>query len=273
MDDEALATKRQWGQIFDRAEPTYDQFASSYFSHFGPSLVKRAAPVAGSKVLDVACGKGAVLLAAMEQMGGAGLGLGVDISPGMARSLQRLARERKFPNVSSAVMDAENLGVADAAVDVVLSAFSLHFLPEPERTAAEFRRVLRPGGTLGISEWGDGDPRWAWEGDLLAAAGSAGPYVARHFEKVDDVKILLEGAGFSSLDADSEEWTVHFADVDEWWAWKWSFGFRRHLDAMSEEGRRRFKHAAEEAMRPLATSQGYPMTLHANFVVGRAGHG
>jgi O-methyltransferase / aklanonic acid methyltransferase len=267
MADDSTATKRSWGDIFDRAEPTYDRFASSYFSHFGPRLAARAAPPVGSRVLDVACGQGAVLTAAMEHAGPSGFGLGVDISPAMARAVLRRA---VGPNVASAVMDAENLAVADGAFDVVLSAFSLHFLPDPERAAAGFRRALRPGGTIGISEWGDADPRWAWESDLLSASGTAGPRVTRHFESVDDVMSLVDDAGFTDRRADFEEWTVHLADVDEWWAWKWSFGFRRHLDAMDDDARRRFKAAAAEAMQPYATPDGFPMTLHANFVIARA---
>jgi ubiquinone/menaquinone biosynthesis C-methylase UbiE len=270
MGDDAVATKRQWGQIFDRAEPTYDRFASSYFTHFGPRLAARAAPTAGSRVLDVACGKGAVLLAAMEHAGATGFGLGVDISPSMVRAVRGVASARSMPNVASAVMDAEGLGVADGVFDVVVSAFSLHFLPDPERGAAEFRRALRPGGTVAISEWGDDDARWAWEADLLHTAGTAGPRVARHFEAVEDVVSLLEGAGFANLRADSDEWTINLADVDEWWAWKWSFGFRRHLDAMDDDTRHRFKSAAAEAMRPHATPEGHPLTLRANFVVGSA---
>ena len=270
MGDEAVDTKRQWGQIFDRAEPTYDRFASSYFSHFGPHLAARAAPTPGSRVLDVACGKGAVLMAAMDHVGATGLGLGVDISPAMVQAVGRLASARSLSNVASAVMDAEGLGVADGAFDVLLSAFSLHFLPDPERGAAEFHRVLRPGGTIGISEWGENDDRWAWESDLLGAVGTSGPRVTRHFEAAEDVVSLLDGAGFADLSIDAEEWTINLADVDEWWAWKWSFGFRRHLDAMDDEKRRAFKSSAAEAMRPYATPEGFPLTLRANFVVGRA---
>jgi ubiquinone/menaquinone biosynthesis C-methylase UbiE len=280
MGDDAVATKRQWGQIFDRAEPTYDRFASSYFTHFGPRLAARAAPTPGSRILDVACGKGAVLLAAMDHAGPTGFGLGVDISPAMVGAVRRIAADRSIRNVASAVMDAEGLAVADATFDVVLSAFSLHFLPDPERGAAEFRRALRPGGTVGISEWGADDARWAWESDLLSSAqrsarkladgaGTSGPRVTRHFEAASDVVSLLEGAGFSGLRIDSEEWTINLADVDEWWAWKWSFGFRRHLDAMDDDTRRTFKRAAAEAMRPYATPEGYPLTLRANFVTGR----
>ena len=39
---------------------------------------------------------------------------------------------------------------------------------DPEQAAAEFHRVLRPGGRVAVSTWGDEDPRWAGEDDLLS---------------------------------------------------------------------------------------------------------
>jgi ubiquinone/menaquinone biosynthesis C-methylase UbiE len=271
MSTDSGETKRLWAQIFDRAEPTYDRFASSYFAHFGPRLVERVAPPAGARVLDVACGHGAVLMSAMERAGTTGVGLGVDISPAMARAIRREAVNRLDLQLWSAVMDAEGLAITDQSFDVVVSAFSLHFLPTPKRAAAEFRRVLRRGGVVGLSEWGPHDPRWGWEDDLLAPFGTAGPSVVRSFDRAEDVVELLAGAGFDDLRADSEEWTIHFADADEWWAWKWSFGFRRHLDAMSDGKLASFRAAAAEAMRRQETDdEGYPLTLRAHFIVGRS---
>jgi hypothetical protein len=89
------------------------------------------------------------------------------------------------------------------------------------------------------------------------------------FDQADEVAQLLADAGFDDVRADSEEWTIRFADFDEWWAWKWSFGFRRRLDAMSDETIEQFRAAAAEAIRPQRTDTGYPPTLHANFIVGR----
>lgn len=44
--------------------------------------------------------------------------------------------------------DAQALGLADAAFDVVLCTEVLEHLPEPQRAIDEMRRVLKPGGTL-----------------------------------------------------------------------------------------------------------------------------
>ena len=53
-----------------------------------------------------------------------------------------------------AVADAEGLPFDDASFDAVLSVFGAQFAPRPERVAAELFRVLRPGGTVGMANWG-----------------------------------------------------------------------------------------------------------------------
>jgi ubiquinone/menaquinone biosynthesis C-methylase UbiE len=50
--------------VFDRAAPTYDRVGDAYHEHFARRLVDRLDVAAGSRLLDVACGRGAVLLAA-----------------------------------------------------------------------------------------------------------------------------------------------------------------------------------------------------------------
>jgi ubiquinone/menaquinone biosynthesis C-methylase UbiE len=58
-------------------------------------------------------------------------------------------------NVSFVRMDAEKLQLADASFDVVLCALGLMFVPEPAQAVREMRRVLRPGGRIGLAVWGE----------------------------------------------------------------------------------------------------------------------
>ena len=50
-------------------------------------------------------------------------------------------------------MDAEQLDFADGSFDVVLCGFGIMFFPDQNRALSEFRRVLKPGGTLAVSTW------------------------------------------------------------------------------------------------------------------------
>jgi ubiquinone/menaquinone biosynthesis C-methylase UbiE len=64
-------------------------------------------------VLDVACGRGAMLMSAMQGTRAPALGLGVDISPAMVCAIRHQADNRPDLRLWSAVMDAEALAIAE----------------------------------------------------------------------------------------------------------------------------------------------------------------
>lgn len=96
-----------------------------------------------------------------------------DIAPGMLETLRDNAAALGF-DVDTVVTDAERLPFPDESFDLVLGHAVLHHIPDLEVAAAEFLRVLRPGGTLAFC----GEP--SAYGDRLAAwpkrwAGAAAP--------------------------------------------------------------------------------------------------
>ena len=151
--DPIIDAKAWVAGVFDRAAPTYDEVAGAYHDHFGVRLIESAGVGPGDVVLDVGCGRGAVLVPAGARVGSSGSVVGVDLSPEMVR----LATERADAAGIAArleVMDAEHLDVPDGSFSVVLCGFGIFFLPDPERAAAGFRRALAGGGRLGVSTWG-----------------------------------------------------------------------------------------------------------------------
>ncbi len=85
-----------------------------------------------------------------------------DISPGMVRALQANAASLGLA-VEAVAADAEALPFADESFDLVIGHAVLHHLPDLDRAFGEFRRVLRPGGTVVFA----GEP--SRYGDRLAA--------------------------------------------------------------------------------------------------------
>jgi ubiquinone/menaquinone biosynthesis C-methylase UbiE len=85
-----------------------------------------------------------------------------DISPGMLETLRNNA-ERLGLDVTTVETDAESLPFEDESFDLVLGHAVLHHIPDLDRAAAEFLRVLRPGGTVAFC----GEP--SAYGDRLAA--------------------------------------------------------------------------------------------------------
>jgi len=117
----------------------------------GPAVefVNRLPIAAGARVLDVACGTGNTAIP-MARRGA--VVTGVDI----AANLVVQARERAAAEGVSVTFDegdAEQLPYADASFDAVVTMFGAMFAPRPEVVAAEFARVLKPGGLLAMANW------------------------------------------------------------------------------------------------------------------------
>jgi ubiquinone/menaquinone biosynthesis C-methylase UbiE len=80
MRDEQGKTQEESLRVFSEAASTYDCIGPRYFSHFGQRLVDLAQIVPGTKVLDVATGRGAVLFPASTRVGSRGHVIGIDFS-------------------------------------------------------------------------------------------------------------------------------------------------------------------------------------------------
>ncbi len=260
---------RAWlAGVFDRAAPTYDRIGEAYHGYFAGRLLDLADPPREAHLLDIACGRGAVLRAAAAR--GIGRLTGIDVSPAMVELAEADLREAGVIDVDLRVMDAETLEFPRERFDVLTAAFALFFLPDPARAAAEFRRVLRPGGVVAVSTWGVEDARWAFEDDLLPSAESPRVRALQQpFDHADDVTELLGTAGFGDLEVHEEQTVVHFTTQQQWWDWHWSFSVRGLLEQLSPEALVTYRDACFGEMDALETPDGYPLRLTALIVTGR----
>lgn len=107
----------------------------------------RIAP--GEVVVDVGCGRGELLVAALEQ--GASRALGVEYAPAAVELAHRtLTRHSGATNAEVHTADARSLPFEDAGADLVTMLDVVEHLnpAELDRALTEVRRVLRPGGRL-----------------------------------------------------------------------------------------------------------------------------
>lgn len=104
------------------------------------------------RVLDVATGTGALLLRTLPQLGPTGLGIGLDVSREglLAARAATVVGGAPAGWVQSAALP---LPFRDGGFDVVLVGFALRHLGAPKAVLRELRRVLRPGGRLGILDF------------------------------------------------------------------------------------------------------------------------
>lgn len=153
--------------------PTPDPDGLRYLEHWEPVLAAPALRLLGRvaalathlgvvedgaplTLLDVGAGAGSLALAAAERWPRARI-MGLDASAGMLSvARHRVAQRWHADGVARFewyAADATAMPLPDASVDVVVSSFVLQLLPDRRVALSEARRVLRPGGILGLVTW------------------------------------------------------------------------------------------------------------------------
>jgi ubiquinone/menaquinone biosynthesis C-methylase UbiE len=140
---------------WDLAAGDYEPLWQAPLAEAQAALLEMAAPAAGERVLDVACGTGLVSFAAARAAGPRGQLVGIDLSERMVEAAEQRARDGKLSNCGFSRMDAESLAFPDASFDLVLCGLGLMYMPDPKQALREMRRVLRPGGRVSLAVWGD----------------------------------------------------------------------------------------------------------------------
>jgi len=108
-------------------------------------IVEAAAPKAGDRVLDVACGGGLVVCAFAPHVAHA---TGIDMTPAMLERAGQLAAEKGIGNVTWDRGDVTALPYVDGAFEVVVTRFSMHHFLDPLGVLREMIRVCAPGGRV-----------------------------------------------------------------------------------------------------------------------------
>ena len=106
------------------------------------------------------------------------------------------SRKAAFPQVRWAVADAYPLAFRDASFDALFAGELIEHLLDPRPGISEFRRVLRPGGTLILTT-----PNRLRLANLVD--GSERPYSPDHLSELsyDEVRALLQAEGFEIVTA------------------------------------------------------------------------
>ena len=174
-------TGERW-RLTGTGPESYERYqVPSVFAPLARMLLRRVALRPGQRVLDVACGTGVVARQAASVLGPAGLMVGIDLNANMLD----VARARTPTGGAPTEWrqgDAASLPAPDADFDVVLCQQGLQFFSDKAGALREMRRVLKPGGLVGLSVWCAVERSPCHLAIAEALRRHVGPAVARRFQ-------------------------------------------------------------------------------------------
>jgi ubiquinone/menaquinone biosynthesis C-methylase UbiE len=110
-------------------------------------LVELVKPGKDWVALDIATGAGHTAAAFAPHVARV---VASDLTPEMLEQTKKLAGEKGFANMETAIADAERLPFPDKSFDLVTCRIAPHHFPDIAAFLAESFRVLKPGGTFAL---------------------------------------------------------------------------------------------------------------------------
>jgi len=202
----------------DKSEYSYFQIQSIWgvTKHFGglrvtEKLAKLCHISSDSYALEVGSGVGFTACHLAEKTGCRILG--VDLSDDMlVWARERATRNGLESRCEFRVADAQQLPFEDDTFDAMLCESVTAFVPDKTRALNEYRRVVKPGGWVGLNEgtWVKGEPPQDFLSFIRKAMGGV------NFLQPDEWRALLEDAGLTDVSADVIKMSAIQQRLDEY---------------------------------------------------------
>ena len=223
VEEPASLRKRHALELFQGLPGAYDRMGAALSFGQDPrwrrAMVQAVGPRPGQRVLDVATGTG---LVAAELVRSAGCEVvALDQSDAMLASARaRLARRPALAHRITLVQgEAERLPFRDGEFDALTFTYLLRYVDDRAATMRELVRVVRPGGKIGMVEFGVPSRRAlrvAWRfytrvsmpalGRLVSPAWAEvgrflGPNIEQFHSDEPDLPALWRSAGLRDIDS------------------------------------------------------------------------
>jgi ubiquinone/menaquinone biosynthesis C-methylase UbiE len=243
MSDKAEAMARA-EKVFNAASDYFDAPALSFWHRFGQQTVDYLDLKIGDRVLDVCCGSGASAIPAAIKVGATGRVIGADLAESLLELGRTKAKQQGLENIEFRQGDFENLGFPDESFEAIVCVFGIFFVPDMKGAIKELWRMLKPGGKLAITSWGQQvfEPANQVFWDAIEAVR---PDLVKKFTPWDRIsapaslQALLESGGATQVRVllDSAAAQHHIDAPEDWWTIVMGGGLRGTIDQLDPETR------------------------------------
>lgn len=260
------------GNVAQSLGENYEQYlVPTIFGPWAADLVALAAPQPGERVLDVACGTGAVAREAARVIGAHGSVTGLDLNAGMLN----IARAHDPQGtVQWREGSAQAMPFPDEAFTLVLCQQGMQYFPDRAAALREMHRVLASGGRLVLSVWRavERTPGFLLLGQALARHISPEAGVLPPFALGDAAGLAAEvaTAGFAGVTVQTASGLLRYGSPEEFVRTYLISTPLADLLAQVEEARRTALLAdVSAALQPYIDDNGLAFPIESQIIIAR----
>ncbi len=218
------ASRQQWSDAAKSWADAAEEEETGASGDATPWMLEAAELQPGQRVLELACGAGRVGVQAASRVGPDGTVLCSDFSQAMVDAVAERAKRLGMPNISTRLLDAQQLELPDGDFDRVLCRFGYMLMADPQQALRESARVLRPDGRLVLAVWGVAEEN-PWLSLIIDALidhlnapppepGTPGPF---SLGGIDRLRTLVEKAGLVDVEIEAIETKQTYDSLEGWW--------------------------------------------------------
>jgi len=272
MNDEVLPNsleqqhKQRVTSVFEAIASGYDNPPMQFFAFAADRTVSELNLKPGQYVLDIATGTGAVASRCAQAIIPGGQVLAIDLSEAMMSKARLKANHLGLTNIEFIKMDADRLEIVDDYFDYSICAFGLFFIPDMGKALYQWKRVVKPGGTVLFTSFSDQafSPMSKLFIEQLESYGVQlnDPPLSSH--RLADPQVcqkLLEDIELDSIKIVKHQVGYYLQCVDDWWSAVWNSGMRGLLQKLPENSRDEFKAGHLKSVENLVGENGLWMDV------------
>jgi SAM-dependent methyltransferase len=222
VDDYRAASHQAWSSV----APDWGELADRIDRQLQPAadwIIEAVSPRPGDRVLELAGGPGTLSILIAERVSPDGTVLHSDFSEEMVKVAWQRFESEGVGGIESRVMDAEQIELPDASMDVVLCRMGYMLMADPAAALRESARVLSGGGRLALAVWTDA-PANPWVSLAMQAVAAElnappPPPDAPGLWSLGDrqrVEGLLQDAGLGEVRIEILDGSAEYESAAEW---------------------------------------------------------